>query len=205
MKKFMIYMAVPVFFLLSSHAAAADRVVLAPHDAVKKKLAHVVTVSAEGGDFADPVAAVDSIGDAAADNPYLVLIGPGVYTLTRTLVMKPFVTIAGSGREATILTGAISTFSYDAASALVSGADNVTLHDLTVENTGGSGVSIAIYNSAGSPVIQDVTATASGGRFNYGVYNEYASAPVMTDVTATASGGAYNYGVFNSSTPRRTE
>lgn len=202
MKNFMRLSVALVSILLLSPALGADRVVLAPLAAVKKELMHVVTVSAQDGDFSDPVAAVNSITDAAAANPYLVLIGPGVYTLTQTLVMKPFVTVAGSGREATTLTGAISTFSYDASSAIVSGADNGVLCDLAVENTGGSGVSIALYNNGASPVVQNVSATATGGTFNYGVYNEYSSAPTLTEVTTKASGGNYNYGVFNSSSPR---
>jgi pectin methylesterase-like acyl-CoA thioesterase len=201
----MLCMAVFAVILFVSSAAGAERVVLAHPEPAKKELAHIITVAAEGGDFTDPVAAVDSIADADVDNPYLVMIGPGEYTLIRTLVMKPFVTISGADQEATILTGAISTFSYDAASAVVAGADNATLLDLTVRNTGGSGVAIAIYNDTGSPVIQNVIAAASGARFNYGVYNEYGVSPVMTDVTATASGGMYNYGVFNSSPPRGTK
>jgi len=202
MKKFMICMAFPMSILfLVSLPVAAERAVLAPLDAVKKELVRIVTVAPEGGDFDDPVAAVDSITDAGADNPYLVMIGSGEYTLTRTLIMKPFVTISGSGSETTILSGAISTFSYDGASAVVTGADNGTLRDLTVRNTGGSGVAIAIYNNGVSPVIQNVAATASGARFNYGVYNEYGSSPVMTDVTATATGGSYHYDVFNSTSP----
>jgi len=201
MKSFMHYTAVLVSILFLSPAVAADKEVVLPLNSAKKKLVHIVTVSAGDGDFTDPVAAVDSITNAAAANPYLVMIGPGVYTLTRTLVMKPFVTIAGSGQDATILTGAISRVSYDASSAIVSGADNAALRDLTIKNTGGGAISIALYNKEGSPVIQDVTATASGGKHNYGVYNEYASSPIMTNVTATASGGMYHYGVYNSSSP----
>lgn len=200
MKRFM-HLMVALALLFSAQAFAADKVVVLAPDLAKQRLKHVVRVAAQGGDFTDPVAAVNSIQDATAAKPYLVQIEPGVYTLTRTLVMKPFVTIAGSGREDTTLTGAISTSSYDAASAIVSGADNAALLDLTVENTGGGGVAIALYNNRTSPVIQNVAVTASGGRFNYGVYNEYPSSPVMTDVTAKASGGNYNYGVFNSSPP----
>lgn len=94
-----------VFFV--SHVAAQDKVVVIPLNSAKK-LQNVVTVSPRNGDFTDPVAAVNSITGASAANPYLVLIGPGVYTLTQPLPMKPFVTIAGSGREATTLTGSIS-------------------------------------------------------------------------------------------------
>ncbi len=201
MKKFMRLIVVWAGILFIAQAFAAEKVVVMPPGLAKKQLMNVIRVSAEGGDYTDPVAAVNSINDAAAAKPYLVLIEPGVYTLTRTLVMKPFVAIAGSGRDSTTLTGAISTTSYDAISAIVSGADNATLLDLTIENTGGGGVSIAVFNNGTSPVIQNVAVTASGGRFSYGVYNEYPSSPTMTDVTAKASGGSYNYGVFNSSSP----
>lgn len=202
MKNFIGCTAPLVFILFFSQALAAERVVITPPDSGKKKLMTVVAVLSDGGDFTDPVAAVESISDASAAKPYLVMIGPGVFPVTRTLVMKPYVTVAGSGREATTLTGSIATFSYDASSAIVSGADNAGLKNLTIENTGGGAVSIGLYNDGTSPVIEDVTVTASGGRYNYGIYNEYTSAPVLNGVTATASGGSYSYGIFNSSSPK---
>jgi len=197
------FIAVLVGILFLSHAVAAEKKVVVPPNPVKK-LMNVVTVSVKGGDFTDPVAAVNSITDAAAENPHLVMIDPGVYTLTGTLVMKPFVTVAGSGRDGTTLTGAISTAAYDASSALVSGADNATLRDITIENTGGGAISIALYNNGSSPIIQNVKATASGGTYSYGVYNS-SSSPIMIDVAASASGKAYSYDVFNSSSPIMTE
>ncbi|MGW8161952.1 MAG: hypothetical protein ACWGN1_06855, partial [Desulfobulbales bacterium] len=187
----------------------------------------IVIVSANGGDFIDPVAAVKSIVDASAANPYLVVIGPGEFTLTETLVMKPFVTIVGSGLEMTRLTGAISSKTPDAASAVVSAADYATVRDLTIENTGGGYDSIALYNGAGAPLIKNIAAKASGGIWSsigvfndiftstimngvfaigcgggnehcYGVVNSWFSSPTMINVTATASGGKYtNKGVIN--------
>jgi hypothetical protein len=206
-----------------SQAVAADKVLDIPVDSAKQQM-NVVTVSARGGDFSDPVAAVHSITNATAANPYLVLISHGEYTLARTLKMKPYVTVAGSGRDSTILTGAISSDANqaDATSALVAGADNTTLSDLTIENTGGRLYSVALYNRDCSPIIHNVTAiasggtsfgvfnfssspkmtgvkaTASGGKSSRGVYNHANSSPTMTDVTAIASGGKYNYGVYNS-------
>jgi hypothetical protein len=179
-----------------SQAVAADKVPAVPLNSAEQ-LMNVVTVSARGGDFTDPVAAVNSITNASAANPYSVLISPGVYTLTRTLKMKPYVTIAGSGQGNTILTGAISSNGNQAevTSALVSGADNATLSDLTIANTGGGLYSIALYNRESSPVIQNVTATASGGT-NIGVFN-FSSSPKMTGVKADASGGKSNRGVYN--------
>lgn len=199
MRFFINFVAALTVCLSISLAAAQDKVVVIPLNSAKK-LNNVVTVSTKGGDFTSPVAAVNSITDAAEAKPYLVLIGPGVYTLTQTLVMKPFVTIAGSGRDATILTGAISTgiMIIDANSALVSGADNATLCDLTIKNTGGGVISMALYNDGSSPAIRDVTARASGAIITCGMYSKNSSSPIiMTDVTATASGGEYAYGVYN--------
>ena len=160
--RYIIHFAAALTVCLSmSLAVAQDRVVVIPLNSAKE-LNHVVTVSATGGDFTNPVAAVNSITDASAAKPYLVMIGPGVYTLTQTLVMKPFVTISGSGRNATTLTGAIS-LGNATNSAVISGADNATLRGLTVENTGGGTYSIALLNYGSVPVIQDVTARASGG------------------------------------------
>ncbi len=133
-----------------SVAAAHDNVVIIPINSARK-LAHVVTVSAQGGDFTDPVAAVNSISDAGPSNPYVVLIGPGIYTLTETLVMKEYVSVMGTGEQSTKLTGAIGGGSLDANSALVSGADNAVLSDLTLENinpdAGSSSIWFALYNS----------------------------------------------------------
>lgn len=214
------FVAVLVFSFSLSVAEAQNKVVVVPLNSAKK-FDNVVTVSAKGGDFTDPVAAVNSISGATEANPYLVFIGPGVYTLTQTLVMKPYVTIAGSGQNATILTGAISSESFD--SAIVRGADNATLCNLAIKNTGGGEQAFALYNDNSSPIINNVTAIAFGGTFfNYGVLNGSSSArlthviaeayggtspagvyngasqPIMTDVVATASGGsAESYGVFN--------
>jgi len=68
------------------------------------------TVPPQGGDFADPMAALAAIpppGDAdepSATNPYVVLLGPGVYDLGgETLAMLSHVSIKGSGIESTII------------------------------------------------------------------------------------------------------
>lgn len=191
------------FFI--SLASAENEVVVIPLNSMKK-LHNVVTVAAKGGEFSDPAAAVDSIADASASNPYLVVIGPGKYTLTRTLKMKPYVSITGSGRNATILTGAISSEGEDASMAVVSGADFTTLCDLTIDNTGGGNISAALYNLGSAPTIHRVTATVSGSSYNAAVVN-YASSPQITDVAATASGGIRSIGVVNlfPSNPRMTE
>lgn len=144
------------------------------------------------GPGADIQALIDAAAvDADANKPYRIVLGPGVYTLTSELVMQPFVSLAGSGQEAT---------SIEAGSAienLVSGADDMAITDLTIDNAGGNATTVAIYNSSASPRIERVTASALGGTTNYGVYNT-GSSPVMTDVTASASeADETNYGVYN--------
>jgi hypothetical protein len=206
MKNCIQFIVVLASILFLSHAVATDKMGIGPLNSVKKSMA-VVTVSPAGGDFTDPVAAVKSIKDADATNPYEVLIGPGKYTLSQTLVMKPFVTIAGSGPDVTTLTGAISSDVADETSAIVTGADYAALYNLTIENRGVGRYSIALYNKWSSPFIQNVSAAASGGvGFNYGVYN-YFSSPRMTEVTAAASGGGTSsIAVYNdSSSPRMTK
>ena len=163
-----------------------------------KPLKNIVTVAKAGGMYTDPVAAVASITNASEINPYLVVIGPGVYTVTMPVVMKPWVDIAGSGENVTKIKGAISTGGWST-SAIVKGANHAVLSFLTVENTGGSTYSSGIYNGNASPSMTHITAMGTGATIhNYGVYNE-SSSPVMTNVTATATGGSQSYGVCNSS------
>ncbi len=183
--------SVAMFWSLSLSAWAQDFYVVA----AGRKLKNVVTVAKSGGQYTDVKAAIDSINDAGADNPYLVYIGPGVYAVTSPIQLKAHVTVTGSGREATLLRGAIST-GDSSSSAVILGADNAALTQLSVENTGGGLYSVGIYNSEDSPVLDNIAVNASGGSSICGVYN-YSSSPIMTNVTATASGGSSGYGVYN--------
>ena len=187
-----------VFLLAPITVLAQDDVILIPIVSRAKPLKNVITVAKAKGDFTDPVAAVNSIIDASASNPYLVVIGPGVYNLTQILVMKAYVDIVGSGENVTKLQGAISTSNHDASSAIISGANNAALSSLTVQNTGGSTYSIALYNDSAFPKVSHVTAKASGGTNNYGIFNFNSSWPTMIDVTAEGYGGTSAIGVYNS-------
>jgi hypothetical protein len=169
---------------------------ITPALSANRPLKNVITVAKGNGKFTDPVAAVNSITDASTINPYLVVIGPGVYTITQTLVMKPYVHISGSGEYFTIIKGAISTSSEDESSAVISGSNHSALSSLTVENTGGSNFAIALYNNTASPRVSNVTVLVYGGYTSHGVYNDH-SYPVMTDVTAVTSGMSNSYGIYN--------
>lgn len=165
-------------------------------------LMNVVTVSPMNGDYTNPVEALNDIPDTNVD-PYLIIIGPGVYEVTSAIHMKEGVTIQGAGQESTKITGAISSSFPNESSAIVKGASNSALTDLTIINRGGGGTySIAIFNSLASPRIERVTAIAMGesGYANTGVLNENYSSPIMTNVTASASsegGTIENFGVYN--------
>lgn len=228
-KRFQIWSFIVAFCILFAgvEAMAEDRVVVIPLFCGGEALKNVVTVAKANGNFTDPVAAVNSISDASAANPYIVVIGPGIYSLTQTLVMKQYVDIVGSGENVTKITGAISTNDDDISSTLIFGANNATLSSLTMENTGGHWYSFALYNSNASPTISNVTAIASWASIdNYcvrnvlsspvmtnvtaisvpsdagksiGVYNTSNSSPTMTNVIANASGGTDNYGIWNAS------
>ncbi len=64
----------------------------------------VITVAKSGGQFTDPISAVNSIVDASKFKPYVINVEPGTYWLLgEKLVLKPFVSIAGSSASNTII------------------------------------------------------------------------------------------------------
>jgi len=158
---------------------------------------NVIWVAKSGGDYTSIQAALDSITDASASNPYLIMVAPGVYT--ERVTMKQYVDIQGSGEGATIIKYTGDYFSENDSGTVI-GADNAELRLLTVESDGtGNRFATAIYNDATSPSLLHVTATASGGSLrNNGVFNNNSAAPTMDDITAVASGGSQHaYGVYN--------
>ncbi len=198
MKKSGFAICVMILCFLGASFSEAQNVVVIPLNSAKK-LKNIVTVTAKGGDFTDPGAAVNSITDAGANNPYLVLIGPGVYTLTETVIMKPYVSIAGSGRGITTLTGGMSSDAIDSpSSAVISCADNTSLSNLSVINTGGAATyARAILNDGKSPSIHDLTASSSGTDYSAGIYNHFNAAPRITDSHFSSSANISANGIWN--------
>ena len=141
-----------LLFLLPLAAYAHNRVVVVPLSGDDiEPLSNIVTVAKRNGDFSNPLAAMASITDASASNPYLIVIAPGVYNLDGQLVMKEFVNIAGSGKEVTTLTGNVSTTSVETA-ALVVAANNVSIQDLKIVNNGTGGLFSTTIFSGGSNI-----------------------------------------------------
>lgn len=148
---------------------------------------NVIVVAKSGGDFSDISAALASISDASADNPYLIRIMPGLYTITSQIRMKPFVDVKGSGEGNTKLTGA-----YD---GLVSGASNSELSNLTIENNGNN--AFINYNISGAKFSNVAIVDING---NFGMYNwnsnvelQNVKINVITDTIGGSAWGIRNY------------
>jgi hypothetical protein len=155
--------------------------------------ANVIIVAKSGGDFTSIQAALDSIDDASASNPYLIWVAPGIYT--EQVIMESYVDIRGAGEWVTQIS---YTGHVDPYSATVEGADNAELSYLTVVNSGGDFHAVAIFNDATSPRLSHLTATASGGTTgNYGIYNYAGSTATIQYVNAAATGGSNSYGMYN--------
>jgi hypothetical protein len=142
--------------------------------------------------------ALDAITDASSDNPYLLIVEPGVYDVgTNSVEMKRFVDIQGSGTYTTVILGAIE----GASNGVVNGTPGTELRWLTVENSHAGTYAVAIYNGAGSSRrITHVNARAKGSTYNYGIYNKDSSA-VLTHVEVFVQDrtAADNYGIYSSS------
>ena len=88
-------------------------------------------------------AALASITDASANRPYVIQLAPGVYDLGgTTLAMKPDVSIAGAGADASRIIG--NQGQATEAEALVLGAHRTLLRDVTVANS--SNAATAFHN-----------------------------------------------------------
>jgi len=152
---------------------------------------NLIVVATGGGDFTSIQTAIDSVTDAASDNPYLVWVAPGVYTGAVTL--KPHVHLQGAGRGATIITSAVSTSGAPSAATVVLSADT-SLRDLTAENTGSAYKHVAILAPLGTTrtLVRRVNAWVRGGpSFNTAVVvSGSGSLVTFENVTSTAEGAS---------------
>ena len=113
------------------------------HDsAYQKKYANVLVVAKSGGEFTDPIAALNSITNASASNQYLVRIMPGTYDLAdgQSMQMKAYVDVEGSGRETTRIRSLASWLP----GGVVVGVANAALRNLSVDGTGAATGSVLL-------------------------------------------------------------
>lgn len=103
---------------------------------------NVIVVSPYGGDFSDPAAAVASITASSESDPHVILVMPGVYTITSPLTFsQPYVAMVGVDPDACVIKGDFSGLS----TARIA-ADNIVLRNLSLDFASGSGShSAAVY------------------------------------------------------------
>jgi hypothetical protein len=187
-----------------SQLAPDTRIAAVPYALQAEKVkgyANVVVVAKSGGDDTSVQAAIDSITDAAADNPYLVWVAPGVYQ--EQVTMKPYVHLQGAGQEATVITSTASSGSaWPPTQATLVLASDTSLRDLTVGNSGAGDSNAALLATAGMTrtLVSDVTARAQGsGAVNFAIFLGGSGTDVtLQQVTALAENGSdHNMGLYN--------
>ncbi len=191
--------AVP-YALQAQEAADADTVDGLHASQLGSHYQNVVVVAKSGGDYTSVQAAIGSISGAAADNPYLVWVAPGVYS--ETVTMKPYVHLQGAGQEATVITSTASSSAWPPTQATQVLASDASLRDLTVGNSGAGDSNAALLATAGMTrtLAADVTERAQGsGASNYAIYLSGSGTGVtLQQVTALAENGSNaNYGLYN--------
>ncbi len=158
---------------------------------------NVLTVAKSGGDYTSVAAALNSIGDASASNPYLVRVMPGVYTETELVTVKAYVHVQGSGPLVTVITSTRTGASPTNAAATVELLDNGRISQVTVRNTGTGSFGIALYSalSTRTAVVDSVVAEAigAGGVGHYAAYWNDAEAAIHN--SKLVASGATGFGV----------
>lgn len=122
---------------------------------------NVLVVAKSDGDFTSIQLALNTITDAAEDNPYLVRVGPGLFQGGFNL--KSWVTVVGSGRRSTIVshTGANTT----GLAPTVDLADDAEIRSMTIVSDGGGSMvhTRAIFGlDTANCRVKDVRAIARG-------------------------------------------
>ncbi len=161
----------------------------------------VVTVAKTGGDFTDVQSAIDSVSNQRSSAPVLIQIAPGRYE--GQVVTKPYVHLLGAGRDATVITSDISGAGASSSQATVLLGNNVSVRDLTIENTGTGTTNIALlstkqaYQSLIAEVNVRSSATCTGACTHHAIYLQGDETQVtrvnIRSVTAYGkSSGLYN-------------
>ena len=149
--------------------------------------------------------ALAGIQSPSSTNPWLLKVEPGVYDVQgSSLVMRPWVSIEGSGIEATTIRGDVQAF-IDFPPfyvGLVEGASNAELRNLTVENSGNSDNPrigwIAMPNRNASPRVYRVRFVTQGNKSLWGMPNvggEGSSSPILEEIEVRVTGGTFTTGI----------
>lgn len=108
---------------------------------VKNLLRVVKNSPLDSGDFSSLADALASISDNSVSNPYIIWIGPGIYTEPQ-IIMKPYVFVVGSGYDA------VSIQPQNPSDHLIIGADNSAIYSCELTGVSASGKALVYYSSA---------------------------------------------------------
>lgn len=163
--------------------------------------ANVVVVAKSGGDFTDPVAALNSITDASAVNPYLVKIMPGVYDIgAYSLKIQSYVDVEGSGKNNTIINATN-------ADSVIAGANYSQVRGMQIINTClslnyCSGIAATqldnmLTQEKSTFKVKDMSIVINGtAQFNsYGISTNYSSIDVNESDITNLSTGLHSVGI----------
>lgn len=131
--------AAALFILIgvNINANAHNKVVVIPLGGGESApMKNVIRVSAKNGDFTGIGEALTSITDSTTSNTYLVLVGPGIYNTTSTLVIPTGVNLVGSGFGTTIINGQVTHASSSENAAVVFVSHRANVSSLTIFNSG---------------------------------------------------------------------
>ena len=123
---------------------------------------NVVKVAKDGtGDYTTIQAAIDSITDSSATNPYTVLVYPGVYDLGTNgniTLNKQYTTLSGISRDSCIITASSLRNSPTLLGVLHVYTYSNTVENLTIKNTaapGGEAVTAIAHHFSGGGIIRN--------------------------------------------------
>lgn len=146
--------------------------------------------------FSTITAALAAIGDASAQNPYEILVMPGIYA--EIFDTKAFVTIRGSGRDLTKVTSSVTSMIGTRATVHVL-TEASPLRDLTIENTSAA-QSVAVYVANGAQLeMTGCRISTPAAATTFGVYLNQAGTFVIRDSQIEASAQDAAYAVLVSS------
>ena len=148
------------------------------------------------------VNALNGISGNSAANPYLLKIEPGVYNIgAGALTMKTYVDIEGSGENVTLINATRGSGSITSAAAMVIGAANAELRNLTISNVATSTTGAGFFSNTSGAIsrLRDVTINQTGASSsNYGAYITGGAILYVqrSTITATQFGTSGATGIF---------
>ena len=144
-------------------------------DANRSNPQNVVTVAKSGGDFDSVVDAMNSFQDESEENPYLVLVFPGVYVETEAITVRAFIELQGAGANVTTIRREGVVGSEFASNSVVILEDLAALSNISLVNSQKENVA-GIFGDKLSRQTQirdvSVRVDGGGGAIHYGILIE---------------------------------